>query len=204
MTTHDSVYKRTEYRYWHCTMDPDGESCEGESYPALSDQVILATQITASVTCLLSIFGASLIIFTYVAFKNLRTIARQLLVSISVADIIIAVSHFVGLFANYRRFIIEDGDGVRIASNSSHNDPLCITQGAFSILGMVTSLLFSVMIAFYLLVLTQSKSMRPARLMLPFIYVIGWGVPFVVAVFVAGVRSVGYEPVSNPGNFVCP
>ena len=143
-----------------------------------------------------------MIIFTYVAFKKLRTIARQLLVSLSVADIIIAVSHFVGLFANYRRFIVQDEDGVRVTSNSSHNDPLCITQGAFSIFGMVASLLFSVMIAFYLLVLTQSKSMRPARLMLPFIYVIGWGVPFVVALFVAGVRSVGYEPVSNPGNFV--
>ena len=174
-------------------------SCHNQSYPALSDQVILATQVTATITCILSILGASLIIFTYVAFKKLRTIARQLLVCLSVADIIIAASHFVGLFANYERFLTKDEDGIRVPSNMSYRDSLCIAQGAFSIFGTVASLLLSMMIAGYLLVLTQSKSMRPAKLMLPFIYVISWGVPLVVAVTVASVHSVGFEPLSNPG-----
>ena len=175
------------------------EFCRG--YPALSDQVILATQVTATITCILSILGASLIIFTYVAFKKLRTIARQLLVCLSVADIIIAASHFVGLFANYERFLTEDEDGIRVPSNMSYSDPLCIAQGAFSIFGTVASLLLSMLIAVYLLVLTQSKSMRPAKLMLPFIYVISWGTPVVIVVVLACEDSFGYEPIANAGTY---
>lgn len=177
-------------------------NCSGDrnqSYPALSDQVILVTQITAGTTCILSILGASLIIFTYVAFKQLRTLARQLLASLSVADIIIAVSHFLGLFVNYKRFITEDEDGSKFISNSSYADPLCITQAAFTMFGTVASLLLSMLIGFYLLVLTQSKTMKPAKCLVPFIYLIGWGVPLVIVALVGGLRSYGYEPISNPG-----
>ena len=170
-----------------------------QSYPALTDGVILATQLAGSITCVLSILGASLIIFTYVAFKDLRTIARQLLVSLSVADIIIVLSHFIGLFANYRRFIIVDDDGVRGVSNSSSRDAVCIIQGAFSAFGTIASLLLSMLIAFYLLVLTQSKSTKPARRLLPFIYIVSWGVPLIIVAVVAGLQSFGYEAISNPG-----
>lgn len=178
----------------------DFELCPGnESYPALSDAVILATQITGSITCVLSILGASLIIFTYVSFKDLRTTARQLLVSLSVADIIVALSHFVGLFANYRRFVIVNENGFRVASDSSNGDPVCIIQAAVSMFGTVASLLLSMMIAFYLLVLTQSNTLKFARRLMPLIYLVSWGVPFVVVAVVGAVRSFGYEPISNPG-----
>ena len=159
----------------------DFEFCPGhQSYPALSDAVILATQVTASFTCILSILGASLIIFTYVAFKDLRTTARQLLVSLSVADIIVE-------------------DGVKVPSNTSNGDALCIIQGATAMFGTVASLLLSMMIAFYLLVLTQSRTLKPARRLVPLIYLVSWGVPFIVVAVVGAVRSFGYEPISNPG-----
>ena len=178
-------------------------SCPGNrSIPALSDEVILATQVTASITCILSICGASLIIFTYVAFKDLRTTARQLLVSLSVADVIIGFSHLIGLFANYERFITENENGTRGVLNTSYKDALCVTQGASSMFATVASLLLSMFIGFYMLVLTQSRSLRPARRLLPFIYVISWGVPVIIIVVVAAVQSFGYEPISNPGTIV--
>lgn len=178
----------------------DFEFCPGnQSYPALSDAVILATQVTGSITCVLSILGSSLIIFTYVAFKDLRTTARQLLVSLSVADIIIALSHFVGLFANYRRFIIVLEDGTRVASNSSNEDPVCIIQGATTMFGTVASLLLSLLIAFYMLVLIQSRTLKPAKRLAPFIHLVSWGIPIIVVAVVGAVKSFGYEPISNPG-----
>ena len=180
------------------TMDANCSS--NQSYPALSDEVILATQITSAFTCVLSVLGASLIIFTYVAYKSLRTTARQLLVSLSIADIIITLSHFVGLFANYERFILVDTDDeIVVVSNSSFTDPLCITQGAFTMYSTVASLLLSMHIAFYLLVLTQSESMKPATKLVPIIYVTSWGIPLIVVGTVAALKSFGYEPISNPG-----
>ena len=174
-------------------------SDNNETYPSLTDPIILATQITGSITCLLSILGSSVIILTYVAFKDLRTLARQLLVSLSVADILVAASHFVGLFANYERFISVDDEGVTFVSNSSYLDAVCIIQGAITVYSTLASFLLSMLIAVYLLVLTQSKSVKPARCLIPIIYVVSWGIPLVMVAVVAGIQSFGYEPISNPG-----
>jgi G protein-coupled receptor 157 len=170
-----------------------------ETYPSLTDPIILATQTTGGITCLLAILGSSLIILTYAAFKDLRTPARQLLVSLSVADILIAASHFVGLFANYERFISVDEEGVTFVSNSSFLDDICITQAAITMYGTLASFLLSMLIALYLLVLTQSKSVKPARYLIPIIYVVSWGIPLLLVAVVAGIQSFGYEPLSNPG-----
>ena len=174
--------------------------CPGNrSIPALSDEVILATQVTASITCILSICGASLIIFTYVAFKDLRTTARQLLVSLSVADAIIALSSFIGLLANYERFVSEDDKGIKTASNSSNTDVQCIIQAAFTMFGTVASLLFSILIALYLFALTHCESMKSVKRLLPFIYITSWGIPLIIVISVAAVESFGFEPLSDPG-----
>ena len=173
-----------------------------QSFPVLSPEVILATQITSGITCLLSILGASLTILTYAAFKSLRTKARQLLVNLSVADIVVALSHFVGLFANYKRFISKNEEGIIIVSSSSFNNPSCIVQGAFSTYGTVASFLFSMLIALYLLVLTQSTDSKPASRLLPVIYILGWGIPLAVVVAVSVVHSFGFEPISTPGEWL--
>lgn len=170
-----------------------------ETYPALSDSMILSIQITSGITCIISILGASLIILTYAAFKDLRTYARKLLVSLSVADIIVAASHFVGLFANFERFISVSDDGITVISNTTNLDAVCIAQGAFSMYGMVVSCIISMLIALYLLVLTHSKSVKPARCLTPFIHVVSWCVPIIFVAIVAGLSSFGYEPVHNPG-----
>lgn len=173
-----------------------------QSYPALSDQVILVTQITASTTCILSIFGASLIIFTYAAFKNLRTTTRQLLVNLSVADLIIALSAFVGLCSNYKRFITEDEvNSLRVVSNTSYADPLCISQAAFTMYGTLVSLLLSMFIAVYLLVVMHFESLNAAKRFVPFIYVVSWASPVLIVISVAAIQSFGFEAISDVGRF---
>lgn len=170
------------------------------SYPVLSREIILATQVTSGITCTLSVCGASLTIFTYAAFKGLRTKARQLLANLAVADIAVSLSHFVGLFVNYERFISlsDDDSGIVTVSNTSFMDISCDIQGTVSTYGTVASFLFSMLIALYLLVLTQSKSSKPASRLLPIIYVVGWGIPLAVIVAVLAVHSFGFEPISTP------
>ena len=176
-----------------------------QSYPSLSDETVLATQITSGITCILSTLGASLIIFTYAAFKSLRTTARQLLACLSLADITVALSHFLGLFTNYRRFIyiVESDDGpIVTVSNSTFSDALCIVQGAVSLYGTVASFLLSMLVAVYLLVLTQSSTKKPASRLVPIIYIVSWGIPIIVVCAVAAEWSYGYEPISTPGIYI--
>lgn len=164
--------------------------------PILSSQVFLLMRITGGTTAILSVFGASLIIFTYAAFKNLRTTARQLLVNLSVADIIISLSHFVGLLSNYESMFQEDDNGTNVLL--SHTNPLCSTQGAFTAFGTVASFLWSMLIAVYMLVLTQSKTAKPRKIIVPIIYVLSWGIPVVIIVVLAAMDYLGYNLNDSP------
>ena len=160
------------------------------SSPIISHEVILAMQVTGGTTSVLSVLGASLIIFTYAAFKSLRTTARQLLVNLSVADIIVALSHFVGLLSNYE---------AKFHLNKGINEPLCDAQGAFTAFGTVASFLWSMLIAVYMLVLTQSNTLKPSKILVPIIYVASWGIPAVVLVILVVKHFLGYDPNGNPG-----
>lgn len=83
---------------------PQSSNCT-HIYPVYDRRFVATLTAAVVITSLLSVFGSALIIFTYAAFKNLRTIAREILVQLSVADIIVAVSHIVGITANLPRFI---------------------------------------------------------------------------------------------------
>ena len=166
--------------------------------PATYPETILTVKITASITCILSLFGASLIILTYVAFKDLRTIARQLLVNLSVADIVLCSSHFVGVFANSKRFLPHYNPQTW---NTSTIDPLCITQGAFTVYATLASFLWSMLIAVYLLVLMISKRPLVAKILVPLFYCISWGIPVIIIVILAVNRYFGYEPVASSGKY---
>ena len=154
-------------------------SMSNESFPVIEPGFILAVKLTAGTTSVLSILGASLIIFTYVIFHNLRTTARQLLISISIADIIVSLSHLVGLFANFERFIYQFNNETW---NTSTSDPLCISQAAFSMFGTIASFLLSLAIGVYLVGLVVWKKPHVWKKVLPVIYITCWGVPAIMIV----------------------
>ena len=171
--------------------------CEnGASSPVVSKPALLLMRITGGTSAILSVFGASLIIFTYVAFKKLRTTARQLLVNLSVADIVISLSHFVGLLAKYETYLHPD-DKYQNASTS----PLCSTQAAFTAFGTVASYCWSMLIAVYMLFLTQSRSATPRKILVPIIYLISWGIPIVIVIVIAATDYLGYNPQDTPGQY---
>ncbi|XP_064393993.1 cyclic AMP receptor-like protein A isoform X3 [Halichondria panicea] len=160
-----------------CQMMLFKDDLEEDDSPILQPGYILAIQVTAGITSILSTLGASLIIFTYIAFRNLRTTARQLLVSISIADIIVAISHFVGLFANFKRFIYQYNNETW---NTSTTDPLCITQAAFSMFGTLASFLLSLAIGVYLVGILVWKKPRIWKRLVPIFYYICWGIPAIM------------------------
>ena len=164
-------------------------------FPALYPENILAVKITAGATSILSLFGASLIILTYVAFKDLRTIARQLLVNLCIADMIVVLSHFVGLFTNFERFLPYYN---HLSWNTSRHDPVCIIQGVFSIYGTIASFLWSMVIPVYLLVLLVSRRTFIVKVV-PLFYIVSWGVPVIVVIVNGVKRFIGFEPLTNPG-----
>ena len=167
------------------------------SNPFTSQKFVLAVKITVGSTCLFSILGASLIIFTYAAFRSLRTVTRQLLVNLSVADILVAASHFVGLFTNYSRFLEYD----QITSTNPLQDQWCQIQGAVTVFGSIASFLWTTAVAVYLLciiVLPKRTDVIRLKMVVSF-YLLCWGLPAIVVLVFGPLRMFGYTPGADIG-----
>ena len=178
-------------------MDIANLSCS--PIPTATEPFILTVQITVGITCVLSVLGASLIILTYVAFKDLRTTARQLLVNLSVADMFVAGSHFVGLLTNYRRFLTKP---CLFSSSELPSDTWCDIQGGLTMFGTIASFLWTVGVAVYLLLIIVLRWPAVAKRLVYFLYVLCWGIPaaLVIAFGVAG--YLGFEENVDIGEFV--
>ena len=164
---------------------------------------VLAVKITVGTTCLLSVLGASLIILTYVAFRDLRTTGRQLLVNLSVADILVALTHFTGLYTNYDRFL-SPCNGPNVYGNFTNlTDPWCATQGALTMFSVLASFLWTIAVAVYLfVVIVVNRALWAKRLRAVF-YPVCWGVPGVIVVAFGAKQYFGFEENVDIGKSIC-
>ena len=157
---------------------------------AMQPQYIVALKVIVGVTCVLSVFGASLIILTYVLFKDLRTTARQLLVNLSVADIFVAGSHFVGLFTNFDRFVHQVNPAF---------DTLCTVQAAVTMCGTLASFLWTVAIGLYMFMVIVRRQPHLAKKLVYAFYPFCWGVPMVVTIIFGANKLLGFEQAADIG-----
>ncbi len=162
-------------------------------YLAAHPNFILGLMITVGTTCVLSILGASLIILTYAAYKDLRTIARQLLVNLSVADILVAATHFVGIFIFKKFFHPDDPD------YQNNTDTLCSIQGALLMIGTIASFLWTISLAVYMFSIIILRRPLLARKMVVLFYVICWGIPLILTIWFGIKKFYGFEESVDVG-----
>ena len=61
---------------------------------------LYAVRVSVGICSCLSILGACAIVISYAAFPELRTTARQLLLNVSITDIVISLALLLGLIQN--------------------------------------------------------------------------------------------------------
>ena len=175
----------------------DNSTCD---YPTRAPEFILALKIVVGTVCILSALGAGLIILTYALFKDLRTTTRLLLVNLSVADIIVALSHFVGLFGNYERFL----ELCPTYSNTTGviTDTFCSIQAALTVFGSIASFWWTVAIAVYLFTIIVLKYPEKARRLHIALYPFCWGIPAVIPIVFGAVRYLGWQETGDIGMYI--
>lgn len=162
------------------------EPCHLINYTASYPGVIKGIKVVSALVCPISMAFAGWIIVTYLVFKNLRTVARQLLVNLSIADILVPGSHLLGAFLNYERFYT-------MPSLNSTDDPLCVTQGAVTMYGSIASFLWTMSIAVYFLLLTLSVRKKTRKWMVVLMYVVSWGIPLLFVIITAAMKQFGFQ-----------
>lgn len=133
-------------------------------------------QVVILISCLLSCLGSALIICTYVFWKDLRTKPRKLLVYLSVADLLSAISFAYGV-------------GRLFQSNSWD----CVLQGAISTFSNTSSFFWTVAIAVYLYIFIVKSDLRLADSLVRWFHIISWGVPFGITVAAVCLNKIGYD-----------
>ena len=131
------------------------------SFGDIGNTTLNRTLVT--ITCILSLLGASVIIVTYIVWKDMRSTSRKILVYISIADSVVAVSYMFGTF---------------LPQNT--NSAACTTQSFFSTTACLWSFFWTLFLAIFLYTTIALQKPRTAEKMFWIFHGIGWGVPLFI------------------------
>ncbi|XP_069774503.1 G-protein coupled receptor 157 [Narcine bancroftii] len=142
----------------------------------LHTEVFVFDRVVIGISCLLSVLGSGLIIATHLRWPGLRTTARQLLVYLSVADLLSALAYSYGVLRDFQ---------------SSSWD--CVLQGAVSTFANTSSFFWTVAIAVYLYLLVSRSEQSVADALVVWFHAISWLVPFVITMAAVSLQKIGYD-----------
>ena len=148
------------------------------------------------VTCIMSILGSFLIIFSYILFKDIRTKARLILFHLSLTDLGVAVSNFVGDVVRFERFYTSNHT---VTSPGSVPKFFCEAQAFCALYFTISSILWTSILAFYMYFLVLEKRHSFVRLYMYGSYVICYGIPLLVCIWMIHDKRLGYAPYNASG-----
>jgi len=155
---------------------------------------VIAMRVTVTIVSILSLLGAGLIIVTYVAFKEHRTKARQILVQLSIADILVAAARIFGVNVTLPKFTNTVCDDFENTSQLIISDTYCQVQGGIAVFSTIGSYFWTIAVAYYFLVIIVFESQKIGRLLLVVSYPICWGLPAILAITLGVEGYLGFRP----------
>lgn len=159
---------------------------------SINGSVETVYRVAISVTSILSTFGAAFIILSYFAFPKIRTRTRQLLVNLSIADLVLSLSSLIGALVYYENVGLQQR-----TKDSDVLQRLCAAQAAFTVFGALSTIFWTVAIAFYLCYVVLSH--KHSRLLVAIVYVVCWGVPGVLTIWLGVSDHLGLYPGATNG-----
>ncbi|OXB78194.1 UNVERIFIED_CONTAM: hypothetical protein H355_007336 [Colinus virginianus] len=143
--------------------------------PLPPTQLYAAERAAVLTSCVLSSLGSGLLVGTHALWPELRTRPRQLLLYLSLADLLSALSYFYG--------VLRDFDGTSWD---------CVLQGALSTFSNTSSFFWTMAVALYLYVTIVRGSPTGAGLLWCF-HVVSWGVPLAITIAAVALKKIGYD-----------
>ena len=130
-----------------------------------------ATAITTILSSVASMIGSFLIIFTFVLWKDVRTVARAILVFLAIADFLTGAGYLFGsiVFLSY-------GNNTDVDSYRK----LCTAQSFITTVFPISSFLWTTHLAIYLFVTIVLHKIKLAKKLLVIFHLTAWGIPLLV------------------------
>ncbi|XP_041375949.1 G-protein coupled receptor 157-like [Gigantopelta aegis] len=138
-------------------------------------------------TAILSMAGSSIIVATYIAYKDCRIFGRQLLAFLSVADFLTALGNLLGVVW----FVWADSSVIR------RSMIYCKFQSALTIFSSIASFLWMVVIAFGLLLSIVLSKARVFESYGKFYHLVCWVLPGLIVTVSLSLDVLGYDSDLN-------
>ena len=160
----------------------------------------LYIKVVAAITCVLSMCGALLIIFSYICFKEMRTKAREILVHISVADFIVSCANFIGIAVDFNHLLAPlFSPHLTITPYLETVNGFCVAQAFFSMFGGLGSILWTTAMAVYFYLRVMSTKKETAQYSVYASYVLCYGGSLLMTTWFTVTKRLGHTPVGGSG-----
>ena len=177
-------------------------------YPAEYPGFILALRICVGITSILSILGGLGIVIAYSGFirpkpddtlpsaKATGDQLRQIIVFLSIADILVAWGHLWGVSTPLKRFL----PASHYNSSPPTSDQQCSVQAVLTIYGTVASFMWTVILTMLVFVLIKSQQKKEVqryfgRRAFTIYHLLCWLVPLIEICILARLDLLGYDTV---------
>ncbi|XP_068698552.1 G-protein coupled receptor 157-like isoform X1 [Montipora foliosa] len=137
----------------------------------------LALKILVTLSSAFSLFGTSLIVGTFIAWKDFRSTSRKILVYVSIADFLIAGGNIFGTWIPDPE---EDGSVV-----------LCKAQSFITTTATLWSFFWTAFLAVFLYMAVAKKRRSTAEKILRFYHLFAWGTPLILVGTAFGLKILG-------------
>ena len=135
-------------------------------------------RVLTTISGSLSLLGTSLIIGTYIAWKDFRSTSRIILVYVSIADFIVAGSNLVGVWHRH---------------TETGRDVLCEAQSFVTATASLWSFFWTTFLAAFMYMTVAKKQRNKAVIMLKVFHGFGWGIPIIIVGTALGLQKLGND-----------
>lgn len=182
--------------------DPGGNCTAAKCIPSPG----VALTIISSVG---SIIGSLLIICTFLRWKDLRTIARMILVFLALSDLLAGIGYVFGAAIYIRYYYItgycpissNDSAYLNPAVNVSLYEHLCTAQSFLTTIMPMASFLWTANLAIYLLYSIVWPKMKFTKILMIIFHVTAWGIPLVTCITVISTDYFGSSESRSSGGW---
>ena len=155
--------------------------------------------VTAAVTCVLSMIGSVLIVLSYVCFKRMRTKSREILLNLSLMDFMVACANFVGSVINFNSILEPSINETTPRPSTSHEvyGILCVIQASFALYGTVSSILWTIAIAAHIYLSLMLSGPKLATRSVYCYYILCYGLPALMTAWFVATGKLGLSPIGG-------
>ena len=155
--------------------------------------------LLSAIVCILSILGSLAIILAYLCVKKIRSKAREILLHLSIMDILYSTANLIGVWVPYYKNLIATNNTDTSTYRTFHN--VCIAQAFMANYGTIGSVLWTLGLAVYLYYRIVSRHHNFTKIVIIILYILCYLLPLYVTLWLFLTNGLGYSdsPLSGGG-----